>query len=255
MINILNNINIIFLALLGGIFTFFITMLGASLVFFFKHINKTVLDSALAMASGIMLSSSFFSLIEPAINMTNNKQVFILALGIICGGLFLIIFNLIHEICNKKKASNKTRILMTSITIHNIPEGLILGVGFGSIIHNTNTLTNALILTLAIAIQNFPEGCAISLPLRRENNSRLKSFIYGSLSAIVEPIFSVIGCILVMKIKIILPFMLTFAAGAMIYVIISELIPEYTQNKRKALMNTCTLLGFIIMMILDVYFC
>ncbi|MBR4618269.1 MAG: ZIP family metal transporter [Bacilli bacterium] len=254
MLNILNNSNIILLSFLGGVFTFLATTLGAGIVFFFKKINKTILDAALAIAAGIMLSSSFFSLIEPAIEMTNKKEIFILAIGILSGSFFIILFDIIHKLFSKKKAS-KTNLLMTSITVHNIPEGLILGVSYASIINNKATLTNALILTLAIAIQNFPEGCAISLPLRRENKTRLKAFIMGSLSAIVEPIFSTIGCLLVIEIKTILPFMLTFASGAMIYVIIAELIPEYTQNKRKILMNSCTIIGFIIMMILDIFFC
>lgn len=241
------------LSLIGGTCTFLSTTIGSSLVFFFKKIDKTKLDIALAISTGIMLSSSFFSLINPAINMIKKEKIIIPALGILTGSIFIIIFDYIYQKI-LKKGLHKTTKLITSITLHNIPEGLILGVSFGSIIYNINTLTDSIMITLAVAIQNFPEGCAISLPLRRENNTRLKSFIYGSLSAIVEPLFAVVGCILTLKIKNILPFMLTFAAGAMIYVITTELIPEYSKNKRKSLINIFFIIGFIIMMILDVYF-
>ena len=144
--------------------------------------------------------------------------------------------------------------MILSITLHNIPEGLAVGIAFGSIKYHIAdaNLTNALLLALAIGLQNFPEGSAISLPLRRENYSRTKAFIYGSLSAIVEPIFGVIGAILTIKLTTFMPIFLSFAAGAMIYVIIEELIPESQTNKNKALMALFTLIGFIIMMILDI---
>ena len=144
--------------------------------------------------------------------------------------------------------------LIFSITLHNIPEGLAVGVAFGSMSAGIDgaTITGAIMLALGIAIQNFPEGTAVSLPLRREKFSRLKSFIYGSLSGIVEPIAGIIGCLLVICVRNILPFFLSFAAGAMIYVAVSELIPESQKNKNKNLMSLFTILGFVIMMILDI---
>lgn len=248
-------------ALLAGLFTFLFTALGASIVLFFKKVNKTVLDSFMAASAGVMLSSAFFSLIEPAISISDSlhmKSYIVISIGFLSGAILILVFDRLYEFFNKRNNISKKRcnMLFFSITIHNIPEGLILGVSFGSIFYNISgaTLTASLLLTLGIALQNFPEGCALSLPLRREGNSRFKSFMLGSLSAIVEPISAVIGAIIVMRIKLLLPFLLSFAAGAMIYVVISELIPEYSQNKRKALMNMCTFLGFILMMILDVAF-
>lgn len=248
-------------ALLAGLFTFLFTALGASIVLFFKRVNKTVLDSFMAASAGVMLSSAFFSLIQPAISISNSlnmKSYIVISIGFFSGAILILVFDRLYELFNKRNNNSKKRcnMLFFSITIHNIPEGLILGVSFGSIFYNISgaTLTASLLLTLGIALQNFPEGCALSLPLRREGNSRFKSFMLGSLSAIVEPISAVIGAIIVMRIKLLLPFLLSFAAGAMIYVVISELIPEYSQNKRKALMNICTFLGFILMMILDIAF-
>jgi len=140
--------------------------------------------------------------------------------------------------------------------MHNIPEGLAVGIAFGSIKYNIGTanLTSAIMLALAIGLQNFPEGSAISLPLRREKYSRFKSFLYGTLSAIVEPIFGVIGAILTLKINNLMPILLSFAAGAMIYVIIQELIPESQTNENKSLMAIFTIIGFTVMMILDTAF-
>ena len=144
--------------------------------------------------------------------------------------------------------------LISSITLHNIPEGLVIGVGFGSLIYNItgSSLMSCITLALGIGIQNFPEGSAVSLPLRREGYSRFKALVIGQLSAIVEPIAAVIGAILVMKIKSVLPYLLAMAAGAMFYVVVSDLIPESQKNKRKNLMTIVTLVGFIVMMVLDV---
>ena len=150
----------------------------------------------------------------------------------------------------------RSLMLMFSITLHNIPEGLAIGVAFGSIALGVDgaTLAAAFMLAVGVAIQNFPEGTAVSLPLRRENFSRKKSFLYGTLSGIVEPISGLIGCLLVMYVQNILPFFLSFAAGAMIYVAISELIPESQKNAKKSLMSLFTIIGFVIMMMLDVAF-
>ena len=144
--------------------------------------------------------------------------------------------------------------LISSITIHNIPEGMAVGIAFGSIYYGINgaTTLSAIMLAIGIGLQNFPEGSAVSIPLLREGMSRKKAFIYGSLSAIVEPIFGVLGAILILKIRILLPFFLSFAAGAMIYVVVSELIPESQTNEKKDLMAIFTIIGFSVMMILDV---
>lgn len=261
MINFLSEINPIYQALLAGIFTFLITVLGSSLVFFFKNINKNIMDTMLAISAGIMLSASFFSLLNPAISISNELNLItwlILFSGFISGGILLLIGDkLLSLIENKGKYSiNKLKrsiMLFSSITLHNIPEGLVLGVAYGSIIYNLNntSIASAIALTIGIGIQNFPEGSAISLPLRRDGISPFKSFVIGAISAIVEPIFAILGAILVLKIKLFLPFILAFTAGAMVFVITLELIPESQANKRKGLMALALMIGFSIMMILE----
>ena len=241
-------INPIYQALLAGFFTFFITGLGASIVFFFKAVNKTIMDIMLAIAAGIMLAASFFSLLNPAISISNELKLItwlVLFSGFISGGILLFIGDKVLDYLNSSNLK-RSIMLVSSITLHNIPEGLVLGVAFAS-----TSITSAIILTIGIAIQNFPEGSAISLPLKREGISNFKSFIIGSLSALVEPIFAVIGAILVLKIKLFLPFILSFTAGAMVFVITMELIPESQTNKRKGLMALALMIGFSIMMILE----
>ena len=242
-------------ALYATLFTWLLTIMGSSMVFFFKKINKNVLDASLAIASGIMMSASFWSLLNPAVrNALLLKQIpwLVTSLGFIFGGLFIF---LADKIFNSKlsKKNKSLSLLILSITMHNIPEGMAVGIAFGLVKYGleNSTLTSAIMLALAIGLQNFPEGSAVSLPLRREGYSRFKSFLYGSLSAIVEPVFGVIGAILTLKIRTIMPFLLSFAAGAMIYVIVEELIPESQTNKNKSLMTIFTLIGFMIMMILD----
>ena len=251
----------IYQALLAGSFTFLITVLGSSIVFFFKSVNKSILDTMLAISAGIMLAASFFSLLNPAISISNELGLItwlVILSGFIGGGILLFIGDkLLNFIEYKGKASisnlKRSIMLFSSITLHNIPEGLVLGVAYGSIIYNFNntSIASAIALTIGIAIQNFPEGSAISLPLRRDGISRFKSFIVGSISAIVEPIFAVLGAVLVLKIKLFLPFILSFTAGAMIFVITMELIPESQKNKRKGLMTLALMIGFSIMMILE----
>ncbi|MBO4600939.1 MAG: ZIP family metal transporter [Bacilli bacterium] len=255
MIN-LNNYTL--LALYATIFTWLITVLGSSMVFFFKKINKTIMDTSLGIAAGIMLSASFWSLLNPAIeNARSLNQIpwLIVSIGFMFGGIFIFITDKYFQkkIKNISMKEKSVFLMILSITMHNIPEGLAVGIAFGSLKyqHLNTSLTNAFMLALAIGLQNFPEGSAISLPLRRENYTRLKSFIYGSLSAIVEPIFGVVGALLTIKIQYLMPIFLSFAAGAMIYVIIQELIPESQTNSNKSLMAIFTLIGFTIMMILD----
>ena len=247
----------ILMAFLATLFTWFITLLGSAIVYFFKKVNKTVLDSMLSLAAGVMIAASFFSLISPAIEMSEalgmNKILFP-SIGFLCGGLLIL---LMDKVFSKSNSSNKRKrcfMLIASITLHNIPEGLAVGVAFGSVMYNLDgaTIMSAIGLAIGIGIQNFPEGVAVSIPLRREGMSRLKAFFYGQLSAIVEPISGVIGALLVVKICIILPLLLAFAAGAMIYVVVSELIPECETNENKGLISIVSLIGFTIMMILDV---
>lgn len=248
-------------ALIATTFTWGVTALGASLVFFFKKVKKGVMDAMLGFAAGVMIAASFFSLISPAIEMALNLNMvpwLIVTIGFIAGGLLLFSGDKIYDVCNKKIEKNnkfkRCMMLVFSITLHNVPEGLAVGVAFGSLKYGLNgaTLAAACLLALGIGIQNFPEGTAVSVPLRREGLSRKKAFLYGQLSGMVEPISGVIGALLVLKIRYLLPFLLSFAAGAMIYVVVQELIPESQTNKKKDLMALFTLIGFSIMMILDV---
>ena len=259
MINSFSSINPILLAFFSGIITFLITTLGSSVVLFFKNINKYIMDGMFSVSAGIMLSASFFSLLSPAIDMCNDLKLItwiVVFSGFFIGGIILFIgdklLNLIDKFGKNDISKFKRSImLLLSITLHNIPEGLVIGITYGSLLYNTGSLISAITLTIGIGIQNFPEGCAISLPLRRDGVSSFKAFLLGSLSAIVEPIFAVLGALLVIKIKTILPFILSFTAGAMIFVTIVELIPESQKNKRKGLMALLLMLGFSIMMILE----
>ena len=237
----LTGLNPLFQAFLAGLFTFFITSLGSAIVLFFKNINKSLLNTMLSLSAGIMISASFFSLLNPAIELCPSW--YIISLSFISGGILLSICD---KLLSKITSNTSNLMLFISITLHNIPEGLVLGVAYGS-----GNIAAAISLTLGIGIQNFPEGAAISLPLRGNNSSRLKAFIFGSLSAIVEPIFAVIGALLVLKIQTILPIIMTLTAGAMIFVTVLELIPNALNDKRKDLMALSVMIGFIIMMILE----
>jgi len=250
------NLNYIYQALIATIFTYLMTALGAGIVFFFKNISKNIMDAMLGFAAGVMTAASFFSLLSPAIEHCESLNLtpwFMISIGFLSGGLLLFLSD---KIFNKILSRKNKRILMliSSITIHNIPEGLAVGIAFGSVYYGLTgaTTISAILLAIGIGLQNFPEGSAVSIPLLREGMSKKKSFFYGQLSAIVEPIFGVIGAILVLKVRILLPFFLSFAAGAMIYVVVSELIPESQSNKKKEIMAIFTIIGFIIMMILDV---
>ena len=219
------------------------------------------MDAMLGLSGGVMIAASFWSLLSPAIEMANSLKMIswlIVSLGFVSGGLLLFIGDKIFDKISKKRENNSSikrcLMLIFSITLHNIPEGMAVGIAFGSIAYGLDgaTVLSACILALGIGIQNFPEGSAVSLPLRREGYSRFKSFLYGSLSGLVEPIAGVIGALLVLKMRFLLPFLLSFAAGAMIYVVVEEIIPESQTNKKKDLMALFTIFGFLIMMILDV---
>ena len=256
MFNWFINLSYVYQALLATIFTYLMTALGAGIVFLFKNISKNIMDAMLGFAAGVMTAASFFSLLSPAIEHCESLNLtpwLMISIGFLSGGLLLFLSD---KIFNKILSKKNKRILMliSSITIHNIPEGLAVGIAFGSIYYGLTgaTTISALLLALGIGLQNFPEGAAVSIPLLREGMSRKKAFFYGQLSAIVEPVFGVIGAILVLKVRTLLPFFLSFAAGAMIYVVVSELIPESQSNKKKEVMAIFTIIGFTIMMVLDV---
>ncbi len=259
--NIFLEMNVILQAFLAATFTFLITSLGSALVFCFKKVNKNISDIILGISAGIMLAASYFSLLNPAIESAktlSNCAALVVAFGFFLGGLLLFttdkIFSKLMKKKQKKDNSKKIFLLVSSITIHNIPEGLSIGVAFGSVFYGLPGATTlaALGLALGIGLQNFPEGCAVSLPLRQAGMSRMKAFLIGALSGLVEPIAAVIGAILVLKVQFVMPILLSFAAGAMIYVIVEELIPESQQNSNQDIVTLYTLVGFIIMMILDV---
>ena len=221
------------------------------------------MDAMLGFAAGVMIAASFFSLLSPAMEMAKvlHLTVWVVCLiGVLSGAVLLFLGDKVFDIIEKRKkitnSSSFKRCLMliTSITLHNIPEGLAVGVAFGSLFYGLEgaTTTTACMLALGIGLQNFPEGMAVSLPLRREGMSRKKAFFYGQLSGFAEPIAGVIGAILVIRVRTLLPYLLAFAAGAMIYVVVEELIPESQTNKKKDLMAFFTLIGFSIMMIMDI---
>lgn len=245
-------------AFIACLFTWGITSLGAAIVFFFKEVNKKFLDMMLALAAGIMLAASFFSLLAPAVEQAeslNLSPALMCMIGFLLGGLFLYLGDKVFSYFSKNDTSKKRiTLLVSSITLHNIPEGLAIGVAFGSIAYGLEgaTLISSVLLAVGIGLQNFPEGTAVSLPLRREGLSRAKAFGIGCLSGIVEPIAGFLGALLVLKVRFIMPILLAFAAGAMIYVVCCEIIPESQSTSRKDLMSLVSIIGFIIMMVLDI---
>lgn len=255
MIEFFSNLNPIVQALLATLMTYAFTVAGSALVFFFKKVNRNMMDAMLGIAGGVMIAASFFSLLAPAIEKCEALgQIpwLVVSVGFLLGGVLLFITDKLSAKYLKDSDKKRNFMLMLSITMHNIPEGLVIGLAFGSIAYGNVSLMSAFMLALGIGIQNFPEGSSISLPLRRSGMSRGKAFFLGQISGIVEPIAGVLGAILVLKVEWILPIALAFAAGAMIYVVVEEIIPESQTNKRKDLMAFFTLIGFVIMMILDV---
>lgn len=257
----------VLLALIATLFTWGVTALGAALVFFFKSINQTILNGMLGFASGIMIAASFWSLLSPAIEMAASMGVapVIPALsGFLAGGAFLFLIDRLlphlhagletDQAEGIKTSWQRSVLLVMAITLHNIPEGLAVGVAFGAIglAGSPATLGSAIALALGIGIQNFPEGAAVSIPLRREGMSRTKSFMFGQASGLVEPIAGVLGAFLVVMMRPILPYALAFAAGAMIYVVVEELIPEAQQHGSSDYSTIGALIGFAVMMLLDV---
>ena len=268
-IEILHNSNPALQAFVAGIFTWSLTALGAAAVFFTKQVNKKVLDFMLGLAAGVMTAASFWSLLAPAIEISRDNPIapwFPAAAGFLIGVIFLrsidkILPHLhlgfpIGEAEGVKTSWRRSTLLVLAITLHNIPEGLAVGVAFGSVAAGfpSATLPAAIALTIGIGIQNLPEGFAISVPLRFEGLSRMKSFWYGQLSAVVEPVAAVLGAGVVILAKPILPYALAFAAGAMLFVVVEEVIPESQRSGNTHLATAGTILGFLLMMILDVAF-
>lgn len=245
---------------MATLFTYFVTALGASLVFFFKSVNQKVLDMMMGFAAGVMIAASFWSLLAPAIELATElgrNAWLTAAIGFASGGafvsasdVFLSKVRFAKATCDKRRRSI---LIAMAVTLHNIPEGLAVGVAFGSValgIEGTSLLT-AMMLALGIGIQNFPEGTCVAMPLRRDGISRGKSFFIGQASGVVEPIAGVLGVLFAMSMRSALPITLAFSAGAMIAVVCSELIPEsFKDNKRLATFGV--MLGFVVMMVLDV---
>jgi len=259
----------VYQALLATCFTWFLTALGASVVFFFKTINRKFLDAMLGFAAGVMIAACFWSLLAPAIEMSEGEALpswVPVVGGFLLGGVFLRLVDKIlphlhlgfpgDQAEGIKTSWKRSVLLVMAITIHNIPEGLAIGVAFGAAASGlpATSLAGAIALAIGIGIQNFPEGAAVSIPLRREGLSRKKSFMYGQLSGVVEPVAGVIGAMAVMFMKPILPYALSFAAGAMIFVVVEELIPESQLNKNTDIATLGAMLGFAVMMALDVGF-
>ena len=254
-------------ALIATLFTWFVTAAGSALVFVFKTINRKVLDSMLGFAAGVMIAASYWSLLAPAIEMaeaSGGTPWVPAAVGFLLGGGFLWLVDklLPHlhlglpmaEAEGIKTSWHRSLLLVLAITLHNIPEGLAVGVAFGALAANlpSASFAGAVALALGIGIQNFPEGTSVSVPLRREGMSRLKAFWYGQLSGIVEPIAGVVGAVAVIVMQPILPYALAFAAGAMIYVVVEELIPEAQRESISDVATVGAMLGFTVMMTLDV---
>ena len=260
--NFLENVPTVWLALGASVFCWLITALGASLVFFFKKANVLVMNILMGFSAGVMIAASFWSLLSPAIDLSRELGYIdwlFPCIGFLAGGLFVIgVSKLLDKSLGanvETKAQSKRRsiLLVTSITLHNIPEGMSVGVAFGAIAAGTpgSTLIGALTLALGIGLQNFPEGASVALPLRHEGYSRTKSFLFGQFSGIVEPCAAMLGYFLCTAIKAALPFCLAFSAGAMIAVVASELIPEACKESKNSAAIGC-IAGFIVMMLMDV---
>ncbi len=255
-------LNPVLQGLFATLFTYFITALGAGLVFFFKTMNQKVLDMMMGFAAGVMIAASFWSLLAPAIELSaelGGNAWLTASAGFMFGGAFVIGTDMAlskAELIRSKGSSVKRSILLTAaVTLHNIPEGLAIGVAFGSaaIGIEGSSAQSAFMLALGIGLQNFPEGVCVAMPMRRDGASRLKSFFVGQSSGIVEPLAGVLGVLFALSMRNALPLALSFSAGAMIAVVCSELIPEsFKDNKTIAAFGVLS--GFAIMMILDVAF-
>ncbi len=260
----ITELNPVLLAFLATLYTWFMTALGAGVVLFFRSPSRKFLDMMLGFAGGVMVAASFWSLLAPSIEMSKDMGLVPWippAIGFLLGGITLRIIDMLlphlHPLEDEpegpKTSWRRTTLLILAITLHNIPEGLAVGVGFGAAGSGLPgaSFTSAIALAIGIGIQNFPEGMAVSMPLRREGLSVWKSFWWGQLSGVVEIIAGVIGAYWVLHMRGLLPYALAFAAGAMIYVVIEELIPE-SQREGSDIPTIGFMIGFVIMMILDV---
>ena len=266
-ISYFESINPILAAFYATLFTWGLTALGASLVFFFKGMNRALFDGMLGFTGGVMVAASFWSLLAPGIEMSPGEgfvKVIPAVVGFALGAIFLFGLDKVlpHLHVNFKESEkegvktpwHKTTLLVLAITLHNIPEGLAVGVLFGGVAAGFDgaTIGGAVALAIGIGLQNFPEGFAVSMPIGRQGLSRRKSFLYGQASAIVEPIAAVIGAWAVLTFEPILPYALSFAAGAMIFVVIEEVVPESQRDKYTDIATMGFIVGFIVMMTLDV---
>jgi ZIP family zinc transporter len=253
--------------LLATLFTWGVTALGAAIVFVFKTINRRVLDAMLGFAAGVMIAASFWSLLNPAIEMAEAMGMtpwFPAVTGFLAGGVFLWAMDKVlphlhpgfpdSEVEGVKTSWQRSVLLVLAITLHNIPEGLAIGVAFGAVASGvpSASLGGAIALAIGIGIQNFPEGTAVAVPLRREGFTRMRAFWYGQLSGIVEPIAGLVGVVAVLFMRPLLPYALSFAAGAMIFVVVEELIPESQLDNNTDLATLGAMGGFALMMALDV---
>ena len=260
-------LNPIVQALLATIFTWLVTAVGSALVFFFKDVNRRVLDGMMGFAAGVMIAASFWSLLAPAIDLAAEMggiKWIPPVVGFLAGGLFLLGFDKIlphlHVGFPREEAEGpgthwkRSVLLVSAITLHNIPEGLAIGVAFGAVAVAIPgaSLGAAVALAIGIGIQNFPEGTSVSVPLRRGGMKPFKAFWYGQLSGLVEPAAGVLGALAVLVVRPLLPYALAFAAGAMIFVVVEELIPESQLDKNTDIATIMAILGFAVMMVLDV---
>lgn len=260
--------NVVIMTLIATLGTWFVTALGAGTVILFKHTNQKAMNLMLGFAAGVMIAASFWSLLQPAIERAevylNAPAWLVVTCGFLCGAVFMWVSDKLVS-CARRRADsvpeergrfNRIMMLVLSITLHNIPEGMAVGVAFGALHNggNPEALMGAVTIAVGIGLQNFPEGAAVSLPLRREGCSRGKSFLIGQASGMVEPVAGVFGALMVVYVETFLPFALAFAAGAMILVAVHELIPECQQNQKihPYFATMGIVAGFAVMMLLDV---
>ena len=260
-----DTLNPLLLAFMAGLFTWVMTSAGAALVFLFKEINKNILNIMLGFAAGVMVAASFWSLLLPATEIAKEENMvewMPVIIGFAAGGAFLILMDKVlpHLHPNSKDGSpegmpsnlRKSILLVFAITLHNIPEGFAVGVAFGAMANDGVTFAAAIVVALGIGIQNLPEGAAVSIPLRKEGYSRRKSFMIGQLSGAVEPVAALLGAYFAMNMAYLLPYTLSFAAGAMIYVVVEELIPESQSEEHSHGATIGSMSGFLLMTFLDI---
>ncbi|CAK8725187.1 ZIP family metal transporter [Candidatus Electrothrix laxa] len=268
MIDFIQQLDPVMQAFLATLFTWAVTAAGAAVVFFTKTVNQKFMDSMLGFAAGVMIAASFWSLLSPGLEMAEqlgHTPWLTAVIGFMGGGIFMRLIDYflphLHPGLDLKKSEGvktswqRSTLLVLAITLHNIPEGLAVGVAFGAVAADlpSATIGGAVALAIGIGIQNFPEGAVVAMPLRREGMSKKKSFFLGQASGLVEPVAGVIGALFILKMQHILPYALCFAAGAMIFVVVEELIPESQRVEANIdLVTMMTMVGFSVMMVLDV---